>query len=205
MSLPVEQMGGPYLTVFDVGAFQGDFATAALSRWTEATVLSFEPLLDPPVALQSHPRWSWERIALGEKVGKRTMHVSSFIPSSSLFPMLELHAVTYPYTAGGHDQEVEVGRLRDYTVGIEKPALLKIDTQGSEIMVMRGARKNVEPFHAIALEVTHVPLYDGSPLVEEVEAFLQEAGFRFVSVLDIMEHPETGELLQSDQFWVRAT
>jgi hypothetical protein len=52
-----------------------------------------------------------------------------------------------------------------------------IDTQGSELGILKGAGKLLQDCNVIEIECSNYSVYDGAPLYEEVEAFLEEVGF----------------------------
>jgi FkbM family methyltransferase len=202
MSVNPADLGGPYASVFDVGAFRGDFARACLAEWPDAGVESFEPLEERKGP--GDPRWAWHRCALGASAGLATMTRCTFVPSSSVLPMAALHEQAFPYTKGGTEVEVGMARLDEFAALIREPALLKIDVQGYELEVMRGAGAALWRFDGVVLEVSHAELYHGAPTPEELAAALQGAGFTHQARVDELAHPKTKVLLQSDEFWARA-
>jgi hypothetical protein len=64
-------------------------------------------------------------------------------------------------------------------LGIRKVDFLKIDTQGSDLIVLESAGDRLRDVAKITLEVgvAPMPLYKGAPSKDEVLAFLSEAGF----------------------------
>lgn len=201
MSVAPAELGGPYASVFDVGAFRGDFARACLAQWPWAGVESFEPLAERKGP--GDPRWAWHRCALGAQAGLTTMTRCTFVPSSSVLPMAELHEAAFPYTKGGTEVEVGMARLDEFAELIREPALLKIDVQGYELEVLRGAGGALSRFHAVVLEVSHAELYHGAPSPAELADYLQEAGFTHEARVDELTYPKTRRVLQSDELWLR--
>lgn len=58
--------------------------------------------------------------------------------------------------------------------------LIKLDTQGTELDILRGARRSLaERAVALYVEVEFCPLYERQPQFSEVELFLREQGFTF--------------------------
>ena len=55
---------------------------------------------------------------------------------------------------------------------------LKIDTQGSELDIMKGAGDLLNTTKVIECEVEFVPLYKDQPLFEDVKQYLESYGFR---------------------------
>ncbi|MGQ0565773.1 MAG: FkbM family methyltransferase [Gemmobacter sp.] len=55
--------------------------------------------------------------------------------------------------------------------------LMKIDVQGGELDVFRGAARSLEKATAIVVELRYFPVYQGDPLVAGVDAELRRQGF----------------------------
>ena len=59
--------------------------------------------------------------------------------------------------------------------------MLNIDTQGAELMVLKGASKVLENVKVINCEVTFFnPHYHNNPKFDEVNSLLQQFGFKHV-------------------------
>ncbi len=54
---------------------------------------------------------------------------------------------------------------------------IKVDTQGSELEILEGAKETLRSVNLIEIEVTFNPKYDGQPLFAEVDQFLRSQGF----------------------------
>jgi hypothetical protein len=61
--------------------------------------------------------------------------------------------------------------------GISAIDVLKLDTQGSELGVLRGARRRLRTARALEVEVEFNPIYQGQPLFGDVDRFLRRRGF----------------------------
>jgi hypothetical protein len=61
------------------------------------------------------------------------------------------------------------------------PALLKIDVQGFELPVLRGAEQTLRSFDQILVEASFAELYEGQALFPDVSHHLEEHGFHLVS------------------------
>jgi FkbM family methyltransferase len=69
-------------------------------------------------------------------------------------------------------------------LGIGAIDLIWMDLQGAELLALQSAGALLDKTRYIYTEVSHRPLYQGQPLFDEVDAFLQARGFRCCSTVD---------------------
>lgn len=55
--------------------------------------------------------------------------------------------------------------------------VLKVDTQGSDLSVIRSCGTYLEKFLCIHVEAYFEPMYEGSPLIEDIDSFLRGHNF----------------------------
>lgn len=196
-------------TVLDVGSYIGSFAYAIRHILPQAHITSFEPLQDNYTRLVKNlsPLGNFQAFntAIGEHAGELEFHRSEFSPSSSALEMGELHRQAFPQTANATTLRVPVARLDDYLdrINMTPPVLLKIDVQGYEDAVLRGAGQVLKQVDYLEIEVSYQPLYSGQVLFEGIHQLLVQAGFRFAGNLDSMLSPLDGSILQSDALFIR--
>lgn len=172
------------LVVVDAGCRWG-FADGFLSQIDSFEIFGFDP---DPVECEklnrkySHPSIKAIPLALSDSPGERTIHLTKEPACSSLYrpdPFL-----TENYAA--FHCEVEVGRETITVVTLDKWCQqngvgwidhLKIDTQGSELDILRGAQTSLRTVRSIEVEVEFNPMYVGQPLFHEIDKFLRELGF----------------------------
>ena len=64
-----------------------------------------------------------------------------------------------------------------------RPDFIKLDTQGSEKMILEGGKKALETsVFGLKVEVEFVPLYMGQPLFADVDAFLRPFDFELIDL-----------------------
>ncbi len=61
--------------------------------------------------------------------------------------------------------------------GFPSADLLNIDTQGAELLVLKGASQLLSGARALIVEVSTKPYYDGGVLYPELRDFLRMSGF----------------------------
>ena len=113
--------------------------------------------------------------------------------------------------AGGetlHQVNVETIKLDDFLESHKTfhPVLLKTDTQGFDLNVLRGARQTLQTsLRAVIAEVHFFsPAYQGdTSLLEPMDAYLSSLGFSLVSIPSISPHPTTHRAIEADALWIR--
>jgi hypothetical protein len=80
--------------------------------------------------------------------------------------------------------------------------LLKIDTQGYELEVLKGADDLLDRFDAIYCEVSFIELYKGQALANDVISYLYKRQFRCAGVYNQINTTGHGAL-QADMLFFR--
>lgn len=86
---------------------------------------------------------------------------------------------------------------------IEMPALLKIDAQGYELEILKGAKQKIRSFEAVLLEVALVPMNDGAPLLRDVVDYMDRISFVACDLMEAHRRPSDGALSQIDLLFAR--
>ena len=81
---------------------------------------------------------------------------------------------------------------------------LKLDVQGFEFEVLRGAERAMEQALAVLMETSLIPTNQGEPLIAEVIQFMDSRGFRMLDFCSQMCRSD-GALWQTDLLFVRAS
>jgi FkbM family methyltransferase len=197
-------------TILDVGAHEGEFASAVVRVLPRARVCSFEPLPDCYEKLSKrfrrNPRVQSFNVALSDSTGTAEFFRSSFSKSSSLLPMADLHREAFPWSADSKAIEVPLDTLDRVAskLDLAAPVLLKIDVQGAELRVLAGAGEALKKIDHVLVEVSFARLYDGQPLFDDVHRFLSAEGYRLNGVWDTLQSPVDGSSLQSDMLYSRS-
>lgn len=195
-------------TIIDVGCNQGVVTEKYLHEWPHAQIHCFEPLpdvADVAKARFSHsPRVQVHNLALCDQSGTVSFNRMAAPDSSSLLQstpnglpesykqILETSAVI----------EVPCTTL-DLFCGmreIDRIDLLKLDVQGAELSVLKGAAGLLErrAIRVIFSEVYFLPFYDHQPLFEDICEFLHGYGYRFVMPYNLVFGSTTGRVQWGD-------
>jgi len=125
-----------------------------------------------------------------------TLHISSNDGASSSVFELGEHRDIWPEIAFVHDVRVSSVTLptllRAEGVNLEQHRLLAMDTQGSELMILKGAGALLREFQFISTEAADFEAYIGCAKRQEITAFLESHGFEEWSALPFAERPSGG-------------
>lgn len=190
--------------VLDIGANTGQYATRLRKLGFQGAIVSFEPLAAAHAELARRaaldPRWRTCHLALGERSGKRILHVAGNSLSSSFLDMAARHREAAPQSAYVAEEETEVRTLDEVLGELEldddQTVYLKLDAQGSEKAILDGARHSLGRLHSIQLELSLWPLYEGEGLFPEMLARLDHEGFDLVWIEPAFKDPTSGRILQ---------
>ena len=121
-------------------------------------------------------------LALAESPGKRNLYITKEPGCSSLYPPIKYLSDNFPAlkcTALEKVISIDVTNLATWAKSNDIKTLdyIKIDTQGSELEILRGAGSLLETTVCIDIEVEFNPLYEGQSLFWETDAFLRSNGF----------------------------
>ena len=83
------------------------------------------------------------------------------------------------------------------------PYALKIDTQGFELEVLRGASAVLAQTAVLTVELSLAHLYSGGARVADVFALLEGQGFRAIAITEGFSDIVRNEMLQVDAIFVR--
>ena len=170
--------------IFDVGANLGQTISEMRKACPNSAIHAFEP---GAVAFEALQR-TWSRtsnitlnyFALGSKEAKRPFNetlqhdMSSFLPTGQ-----------HGWGKNTNQREVSIKTVDGYCAAneIDYVDVLKCDTQGFDLEVLRGARQMMAR-HAIRLvyvEINFAELYVGQAAADEIMSLLRQNGFHLVT------------------------
>jgi FkbM family methyltransferase len=197
--------------VLDVGANIGQYASDIRSHGYGGRLLSFEPLSSAFAELSKtaavDPNWTVRRVALGASASRMSINVAGNSTSSSFLPMLQSHQSAAPESRYFAKEEIDVIPLDSLVgrdVGPHEKVWLKMDVQGFEMEVLKGAGKLLPQVVGMECEMSLVPLYEGEPLIEEVLKEIANRGFRLAIVTEAFFAPDSGRSLQLNGVFLRS-
>lgn len=197
-------------SILDVGANEGGFAGEILLRAPLAHLHCFEPnpnifpILEKKCqgfgSLDNAPRAIAHNIALGSRTEDKDFMITNNSACSSFYPSSEQNKSW----AGTFCEVKEVLPVKVETLdsfasrqGISDAKLLKIDTQGHELDVLKGAVGLLPSIEYVYAEAQFTPLYEGAPTWTDLVVFMWGHQFYPYVVGGFCMSPE-GKTLQAD-------
>jgi FkbM family methyltransferase len=169
--------------LFDVGANVGQSIDAFRREFRSPIIYAFEPSPRTFPELQRTHGGSvnrLEQIALSQARGTLAFHViGDYSVNDSLLPMGGETAKVVP---------VDVWPLDEYCGDrqIKRIDFLKIDTQGNDLNVLRGAHELLKErrIGSFCVELIFRPMYEGQPSYLEILSAINLAGYRPLGFYD---------------------
>ena len=199
-------------TVLDIGANTGQFARQIRNDlgYTKR-IISFEPLGSAFEVLklnsEGDPNWKVINIALGDTETKQEINVAANSYSSSLLDILPSQLKAAPESRTIGQEEIEVKRLDTIFDDFCKPTdkiYMKLDTQGFEGTVLKGAEVSLKQIDTLHMEMSLLPLFEGELLFHEMCSLMYDKGYLLIAIEPGISDQESGQLLQVDGIFHRS-
>ena len=192
---------------FDVGASNGMWSGLVSEDFPEARFELFEPLVDHISAyrplmestLAANPRLRLHKCAVGSEVGRAQMQV---LPDGFSSTSLNLEY----RLEGARTLEVDMVTLDEAIARLQLPVpqVIKVDAQGGELQVLRGARHTLPQVDVLVLETWLTRGYGKStPLLQELSDWLAECNF-FIWDMGDGWRDQDGTLVSQDIFFLNS-
>lgn len=156
----------------------------------DADAVEVERLVE---AHTDRPHTRFIAAALGAEPGAATLLLTREPGGSSLYkPTFPAASHLAPYDGATVEGtvHVEIVKLDAWATefGVGRIDAMKLDTQGSELDILRGATQVLRDVRHIEVEVAFNEIGEGAPLFGEVDSFLRGNGFALWRFRDLVHH-----------------
>jgi len=196
--------------LLDIGANEGQFARYIRNMGFSGSIYSFEPVRSSFMLLekasQNDSKWTVVNVGFGEVSATKTINVSRNSVSSSLLRTLSSHTDVHPESAIDYREDVMISTVDEFILetGFNcRRTMMKIDTQGFEMEVLKGSLNSLQDFAIVLLELSVVRLYEGQTLMSEIIDFMYRHGFQLAILEPCDCDFRTLTILQFDGWFVR--
>lgn len=205
-----ELLDGDTITLVDIGAADG-----IESRWEKISsvlhYIGFEPdersdteLPDNRFAKAEVNRqavWEHQQI-LKINLAKKPQVSSYFFPNRGL---VDLFPDSERFNIEG---SVELQAIKLDDLGLKSCDFIKLDIQGGELSVLKGASQLLEKNMGLEIEVEFVHIYNNQPLFGEVVEFLQSHNYIFIDFVNLSRwerdaHSGYGQCVYGDALFLK--
>jgi FkbM family methyltransferase len=190
-------------TVLDIGAHLGGFSRALREVFPECLPTLIEPNPHCHAALAA-TGWELHRLAASDGDGEAMIHLTREWPQSTGASLYREN--THFFRDEVLERRAVPRRRLDTLLAGRRFDVVKIDTQGAELDVLRGGRGVIAQADYVLVEVSLVEFNLGGASAEAVFAELHGMGFRRAEVVEFhrLRGVQDGNLLQMDFLFERA-
>ena len=198
----VRDLGINPITILDIGAHTGQFYGWAKRVWSDSVIWMIEANHLHNRTLRDMTRGTNDNYlitALGDEEREVTFYTRSDKPhteGNSYYK--EANYWDIPQLV--QKSEVKLQKLDDLFTDDTIFEVIKLDTQGSELDILRGGKNLCKKASVIILEVSYIEYNEGAPSSEEVIKFMDDFGFS--EKMSIGEHYDGDKIVQKDLVFI---
>lgn len=183
-------------TIIDVGAAAGTWTERAIPLFPKSNFLLVEPLVERKTELETlakkHQNINLLFKALGKEKSMLPFSISSDLDGSGFYDTGDLREIPVI------DLDTAIEDLK-----LPGPFLLKLDTHGFEVPILKGAKSVLLQTQLVIIEVYGFKISDKSLFFWEMITYMEQLGFRLFDIVDTMRRPKDKAFWQCDAFFIR--
>jgi FkbM family methyltransferase len=185
--------------IIDIGAYEGYWTLDTLEVFPSAKIIMVEAQQKKKTALQKvvakHPNTEYCVALLSSTTGNEKFFLECETGS---------HVVDDTKAAEG------IYKLKTETLdnllalqGFPLPDFIKLDVQGYELEVLKGAEKAMTHAEICLLEISLMDIGGQTPLLAEMVSYMNDKDFQAYDISQLMRRPLDKALYQVDMFFVK--
>jgi FkbM family methyltransferase len=199
--LNMKRNGFAPISIVDIGAYEGSWTKMIKQIFPQAAVLMLEAQKNKAEALKAIcQKYSpTVQVDIG-LIGPENKAETAFFENETVSSALPEH-----YATAAKKVFVPMHTLDTILEKQDFPAptLIKLDVQGYELEVLKGAQKALSTVEAVLMEVSLIDINKGAPLFHEVIAFMHANGFITYDICSFVRRPLDKALWQVDVIFVK--
>jgi FkbM family methyltransferase len=199
------------VVIFDVGAHHGQTALKYNSLFKNCQIYAFEPFIDSFNILKDnvsiYKNVKAFNLALSKDIGQVAFNLNSSSGTNSILPTSIEAATTWDKNVLETAETIQVNSttLDDFIAkkNISQIDILKLDTQGSEYLVIEGAIEYIKKgkIKLIYMEIILMPTYVGQKHFDEILKLLRTNNFTLFGIYN-NNYSANGKLRQIDAIFI---
>jgi FkbM family methyltransferase len=188
----------PFKTVIDIGASDGRWSSSLMRHFPLCQYLLIEAQPIHETALRRfcsvHKNTQFALAAAGETVGQINFDAAEPFSGQASHAPYPAHNIIVPMTSIDH--EVQSRQL-------EGPYLMKLDTHGYEVPILKGALQTLLATEVIVMECYNFRIAPECLLFFEMGEHMKGLGFRCIDFIGPLFRPHDDALWQMDLVFVK--
>jgi len=186
--------------IIDIGCRWG-FADKFLNHIDKLNIYGFDPDKEECDILEkkyNHPHIKLIPLALSDSSKEYKLYITDNPGCSSIYPPEDFVINSFLWCGGQKPKAetfVKTTSLEEWAKqnNILHLDYIKIDVQGAELDVLKGAKELLKTTYFMEIEIEFNPLYKGIPLFSHIDIFLRDHGFVLYRFLDLNHYGVFGE------------
>jgi len=182
--------------ILDIGAYVGSWTEMIKEIYPEAEILMVEPQLSKEKDL----------LRVAKKYKGSVRYSMSFLGSQAGkdvdFFEMDFGSSAFQEKSNIPREKVQKNTIRLYELlrnfNWDKVDFIKIDAQGYELEILKGAGDILRSVKCILMEASLIDINEGAPLLPEVIAFMNDKGFVPYDICTLFRRPLDQALWQVD-------
>jgi FkbM family methyltransferase len=167
---------------YDIGASTLQWAQAAKDVWPNTELVLFDATSELDYLYRTRGYKHHIGVLTDEDGKQITFYNDPYNPAGN----------SYYKENSWHYNESHARRVQGNTLdtivaknGFPQPDLIKLDVQGAEMDILKGAQNTLKGCKDIILEAQHQNYNEGAPMVDEVIQFVESLGFKLVKQIHL--------------------
>ena len=196
-------------TIIDIGSNKGQFVLLCFKYFPKAITYSFEPIKELVKKQKNFLHFKKKIFFFNCGIGSKNKDLNFLITkrtdSSSFLTINKLNNYNNDYFVK-EKRNIKIRKLDQILKNkkLKKPILVKIDVQGYELEVLKGAKKILSNIDFLLLEVSKNRMYNKQATEKEITNFLKNKKFKISKSLEWSKIKNT-KFMQRDILFKRIT
>src|SRR6266404_4353045 len=170
--------------IYDIGAYTGSWTTEIMEYFPDARYYLFEGQPSKETHLQQLKKEFPQSVdyqigLLGANDGEKVIFNEYETASSVLTEHFDTGAQRHERTIDSLDTVVKNNNW-------PAPDLIKLDTQGYELEILKGGLHAMQQAEAVLMEVSFIDIYINAPLAKDVIDFMKQHDFLLYDICSLM-------------------